>query len=836
MMVIVLIRNGKRVISMKTWTKTDLCGVVFILFGIIFLIFSNSQILTVSSMLISAVSLLYGLYEAKYELAKYRDLLCHYQAILSANSDGWIAWNKNHEYINSSKKFKECFDLRGNSDILFKDIISLIQQKDAETLSVAFNQLKKNGQPFETDISTLNNKNIKILGSKMIIGGLETITLWCQNITETCHIVNDIENDLLSAQEEISSLTEILDTIPIQVWKRNNRLEIIYCNKTYADSLNISPEKVVLNNIPLIPGAIFGQGHSLAETVKKTKKPQKISQFAVIDGVRRKLSINEIPASDGEFIGYALDITRSENLSSNIDKIVTANHEVLENLSTAIAIFGEDTRLSFFNSTYQRLMKLEASWLHSKPTYGEILEERRNNRQIPEHADFQVFKKEQLALFTSITSPLQELLHLPSGKSLRMVVAPYPLGGLIFVYEDVTDSLVLQRKNNTLLAVQKETLDHLYEGIMVYGSDNRLKIVNQSFLKIWNINDLSAEELKGRHLSEMLDMMKSGLDYGDDWEVFRANAISNFTDRINKTGQLTKIDNSIILFTYTPLPDGAHMHSFMDITDTYKVEQAIMEKNEMLKTSQNLRFELVSGISIELREPLNSVIGFAELLLNQYFGSLNQKQLEYCKYILSSSNQLNELIGNLMEMVSIDLEEEKLNISSFPLKETLEEVISSISKRAHEKNIDIIRTYDKNDIIYNGDRIRIKQAIFNVLINAIQFSSPNGKVNLRLTTDTQNVKIIITDNGEKYRDPSPSRKVFQRSNSKAVNFINSDANNISMPLVRSLFEMHGGSLHTVFNDTERCTSVICSLPLCNASIRNPDADLSLEMLDKVVNS
>jgi len=571
--------------------------------------------------------------------------------------------------------------------------------------------------------------------------------------------------------------------------------------------------------------------------VKKSRKPQKISQFAVIDGVRRKLSINESPAANDEFIGYALDITEEEGLSSSIDKIVTANHEVLENLSTAIAIFGEDTRLSFFNSTYQRLMKLEASWLHSKPTYSEILEERRNNRQIPEHADFQVFKKEQLALFTSITSPIQELLHLPSGKSLRVVVAPYPLGGLIFIYEDVTDSLILQRKNNTLLAVQKETMDHLHEGIMVYGSDNRLKIVNQAFLKVWNLTDVSTEELKGCHLSEMLDKMKSELDYGDDWEVFRANAVSNFTDRINKTGKLTKKDNSIILFTYTPLPDGAHMHSFMDITDTYTVEQAIMEKNEMLKTSQTLRFELISGISIELREPLNSVIGFSELLLNQYFGTLNPKQTEYCKYILSSSNQLNELIGNLMDMVSIDLEEQKLNITSFSLKDTLEEVIESISKRAQEKNIDIIRSYDDENLIYNGDRIRIKQAVFNVLINAIQFSALNGKVSLRLTTDNQHVKIIITDNGEKYRDPSPSRRIFQRSNSKSVNFINSDSNNISMPLVRSLLEMHGGSLHTAFNDTERCTSVICSLPLNGISEEKSDTnEESSKIFDKVINS
>ena len=124
-----------------------------------------------------------------------------------------------------------------------------------------------------------------------------------------------------------------------------------------------------------------------------------------------------------------------------------------------------------------------------------------------------------------------------------------------------------------------------------------------------------------------------------------------------------------------------------------------------------------------------------------------------------------------------------------------------------------------------------------MLINAIHFSSLNGKVNLRLTADDKNVKIIITDNGEKYRDPSPSRKVFQRSNSKSVNFINSDANNVSMPLVRSLLKMHGGSLHTAFNDAERSTSVICSLPLNVQSEKKVDKeDSSLDNLEKVINS
>lgn len=797
---------------MKTWTKTDLFGLVLVLFGTISLVFSNSQILTVSAFLLASVSLLYSLYEAKFDFARYRDLLCHYQAILMANSDGWIAWNKNHEYINSSKRFKEFFGFKGSSGIFFSDIVALLNQQDAENLSLAFNKLKKTGQVFELSIRTLDKKNLKFYGSKTLIGGLETTILWCRNVTETLNAVSSIENNLMESEANVEYLREILDTLPIQVWRRNNQLEIVYCNKAYADSLNVTADKVILNNIPLVPGSIFGQGHSLAENVRKSRKCQHISQSIVIDGVRRKITINECPAKDDDLIGYALDITDVESLTSNLDKIVTANCEVLENLSTAIAVFGEDMRLSFFNSAYQRLMKLEPSWLHSKPTYGEILDERRINRQLPEHADFQAFKKSQLALFTSITSPVQELNHLPNGKTLRLLIAPYSLGGLLFMYEDVSDSLSLQRKNNTLLAVQKETLDHLYEGIMVYGSDNRLKIINSALMRIWGMDDCSIEDFKGIHLSEVLDRIRDKLDYGTSWEIFRENAISNLTDRIAKTGKLLKKNNSVILFTYIPLPDGAHMHSFIDITDTCTVEKAVIEKNQILKASQNLRFEFVSSISVELKEPLNSLIGFSELLLNQYFGKLNPKQLEYCKYILSSSNQLNELINNLLEMVSIDIDSVKLRISSFSMKDLLEEVVTGVEKRAQEKNVDIIRNYEIENLIINGDRIRIKQAIFNILINAIQFTPPEGKVNLRLTTNNDFVKIIIQDNGIKQKKCSPN-KIFKRSNSKTVNFIDIDSNSVSMPLVKSLIELHGGSLNVSFNEENNSTSVVCSLPI-----------------------
>jgi len=70
----------------------------------------------------------------------------------------------------------------------------------------------------------------------------------------------------------------------------------------------------------------------------------------------------------------------------------------------------------------------------------------------------------------SLIEPESELLHLPDGRTLSMSVSPHPLGGLIFVYEDVTDRLALERSYNTLIEVQRETLDNLFEAIAVFGS------------------------------------------------------------------------------------------------------------------------------------------------------------------------------------------------------------------------------------------------------------------------------------------------------------------------------------------------------------------------------
>ena len=807
---------------MNTWSKADLLGFFLLLFGIVGLVLCASSFLPAICLMIAALLLLHCLYRARYDAVKYRHMLCHHHSVLQMSKNGWIAWDEAGQYISSCKKFRTIFDIKNTQTISISNIAASIEKRDGDELVFQLNKLKKIGVAFCIFVKPRDcDLKIEVRGSQLSINGITTIALWCTDVTHTTAIISKLEGDLFAFEEMVADLKSALDGIPIPIWKREENLKISYCNKAYAEALNMPQEKIIKNNLPLIQGTLFGQGHSLAENARKCRRDQSIAQFSVIKGSRKKLEVHENHISRGNLVGYALDVTAENALCDDLDRAIASNYEVLENLSTAIAVFGENTRLAFFNSAYQKLMKLEAGWLHSNPTYAEVLDERRNNRQLPEHADFQAFKKSQMAMFTSVTSPVQELIHLPSGKTLRMLVAPYPFGGLLFVFEDVTDSLTLQRKNNTLLAVHKETIDHLHEGVAVYGSDNRLKIVNNTMMKIWNTDTKDTSDMKGIHLSETLEYMKDRLDYGDDWEEYRVSTISNLTDRIAKTGRLVLKGNTTILFSYIPLPDGAHMLSYTDITDTCVVEKAIKEKEQAIQEAHKLRHDFISGISIELKGPINSLMGFSGLLSKEYYGSLNDKQKEYCSHIFSSSHQLYQLINNMLEMILMDIDSASLDLSEFHLEDAINEVVSTVETRSQEKGIVIARYTEEDKIQFVGDRKRIKQCLFNILTNIVHINQSSRQISVRTVSDQDNLRIIIKDDGK-----IDGGKLRKESAGTCIHKI-SEHNAASMPIVKSLIEMHGGTLKSDV-DSNGFSYIMCTFPR-----KKTDASVMLKQMSAI---
>ena len=181
---------------------------------------------------------------------------------------------------------------------------------------------------------------------------------------------------------------------------------------------------------------------------------------------------------------------------------------VLNSLSTPLAIFGADARLEHFNDAYANFWELPADWLDTHPTLNQVLDAIRERRLLPEVANFVTYKAEQRALFGTLSGPKEILIHQPNGATIKSTINPTDVGGLVFAFEDVTDHLALERSVNTLVAVQRETLDHLHEGIAVFGGDGRLKFFNPVFSSLWKFSSgqvASGELQTGMHIAEIID-------------------------------------------------------------------------------------------------------------------------------------------------------------------------------------------------------------------------------------------------------------------------------------------------------------------------------------------
>ncbi len=287
-----------------------------------------------------------------------------------------------------------------------------------------------------------------------------------------------------AAEREQARLKAVLDALPLPIWRRDAALHLTEANRAFAAAIGAAPDAPASELRELV-GA--DPARALAEAALKDGQASERRHVVVNDAGVRWLEVSETRLGDsGDLLGVVRDLTELEAAEATLQRHEAGQVVVLNRVAAAIAIYGADRQLNFFNSAFTQLWHLEEDWLAKRPLIEEVMEHLRERRRLPEVADFRTFRRQLVAQFTSLIAPQEELLHLPDGHTLRLVVSPHPLGGLIYAYEDVTDRLALERSYNTLIAVQRETLDNLHEGIAVFGSDGRLKLSNPPYAALWH--------------------------------------------------------------------------------------------------------------------------------------------------------------------------------------------------------------------------------------------------------------------------------------------------------------------------------------------------------------
>mgnify|MGYP003693805051 CR=1 FL=1 len=179
-----------------------------------------------------------------------------------------------------------------------------------------------------------------------------------------------------------------------------------------------------------------------------------------------------------------------------------------------------------------------------------------------------------------------------------------------------------------------------------------MKLHNPAYLQIWGLSpgDVAGEP----HIAEIIERTRALLDDGGDWAAMKQGIVAKVTAHALTSGPLYRSDGSMLQVATVPLPDGNVLLTYLDVTDTARVERALRERNDALETAGRLKSEFIANVSHELRTPLNAVIGFAEILINQYFGDLNSRQLDYSQSILASARLLMRLINDILDLATIE--------------------------------------------------------------------------------------------------------------------------------------------------------------------------------------
>jgi len=673
--------------------------------------------------------------------------------------------------------------------------------QDAGALDEAVEALRVRGTAFRITLHSLSGRFVEAQGQA--VGGRALLRL--RETTEERRSLIESRATVDEARRALGVLSGLLDAIPHPIWHRGREGALSFVNAAYVGAVEAdSREAVLAAGLELLDRAARDQiGRQDVPARSLAARPLRLS--AVVAGGRRILDVTEGPVEGGR-VGIAVDVSELESVRADLQRQMEANVRTLDQLPTAVAIFDAGQRLLFHNAAYQTLWNLDLAFLESRPLDGEILDRLRAVRMLPEQADFRSWKAEVLGAYRAAEAT-ETWWYLPDGRSLRVLADPNPHGGLTYLFEDVSESFKLASRYDALIKEQAETLETLKEPVAVFAADGRLTVANRAFAHVWR---LDRETLVDRPridavIAACLPLCR---DEGP-WSDIR-EAITGLSDtRSGLSCRLEIVDGTVLDCTAQPLPEGATLLTFIDVTASVNVERALTDKNDALERAAQLRDTFVHHVSYELRSPLTNIIGFTQLLGDETVGALNERQREYSEHIMRSSAALLVIINDILDLASIDAGSLELQRETVDVQATVEAATRGIEDRLAESEVRLDLDVPPDIGSFTADGKRVRQILFNLLSNAIGFSQGGQTVRVEARRRADGLAFTVSDEGRGIPQEVIER-VFERFESHTLGTKHRGVG-LGLSIVRSFVELHGGRV-AIESGPGTGTRVTCLFP------------------------
>jgi signal transduction histidine kinase len=376
------------------------------------------------------------------------------------------------------------------------------------------------------------------------------------------------------------------------------------------------------------------------------------------------------------------------------------------------------------------------------------------------------------------------------------------------IVEDRTEQVRLASARDTLLRVRTATFDNLFEAISVFASDGRLYLWNKRFSEVWELDEQWLSEHP--RVDELVPAMARRLVNPTAAAQVREMVRSTTSGRRSGTGRVSMTDGRHFEFAAVPLPDGNALFTMVDVTDSTRIEAALRERATGLEEADRVKTDFVANMSYELRTPLTSIGGFAEMLAAGYAGKLPPAAADYVSAILESVERLAKLIDDVLDLTQGDrrgvvLEKERIDMAGLVKAAT-----EAITPKATEKKQKLDLNVDGSTGVVVGDSRRLRESIEHVLRNAVSYTPDRGKVKVSAKGDEEAVTVTIADNGPGI-SAEEQGQVFNRFHRIGGTMRGDAAFGLGLPLTQQFVEAHGGKVE-LQSTSGKGTTVTLTIP------------------------
>ena len=370
-------------------------------------------------------------------------------------------------------------------------------------------------------------------------------------------------------------------------------------------------------------------------------------------------------------------------------------------------------------------------------------------------------------------------------------------------------------------------INTIREPLIALDQDLRVVSVSRSFYEVFKVNpketvgqlvyDLGNKQWDIPKLRELLETILPQKTTFDNYEVEHDFATIGRRIMLLNARQIKRGfgKERIILLAIEDITERREIENGLE-----KAHEELQELAAELKRTAKVKSEFLANMSHELRTPLNSINGFSEVLYDETFGPLNEKQKKYVNNVLTSGKHLLLLINQILDMAKVEAGKMKLTLSSLPMKSLLNEISRLVEDMVSKKKIEMLLEIDEDLPNIEADELKVKEIIYNLLSNAVKFTAEGGKIGMRASTRKADPEIEITvwDTGVGIA-PENMEKIFEGFFRVDTPYSRvTEGTGLGLPLSKKLVELHGGKLSVESEGLNKGTSVRFTLPIVSRGV------------------